>query len=271
MLILPSERELFCATSIRFNNNISLQHTHLNMELVRVNSGMRTFVIENTSYTMLAGDIAIVFPLQIHECPRPFLPGTYDVISINPMRLETFRNPFFTKIPVSPILRAGKMSPRIEQLASLITDSETGDYETELLDGLSMALIAEILRSQPMQPISSSCCDPDTAYRLLHTCAEHFTESDFSMERLAVITGISTRSISRFFSERLKVSFPRFHTMLRLQLAERLLTQDRKSVTETAFACGFGSIRSFNRSFTEFYGMSPCQYKVRKPETNGEL
>ena len=262
MLILSSNKELFCTTSVRMYNDISLLHTHLNMELVRVNSGMRTVVIENTAYTMQAGDIAIIFPLQIHEYPRPFLPGDYDCISINPMRLETFRNPFFSKIPVYPILHTKNMPPRIEQLVSLIVNLEPGDFETELYDGLSMALIAEILRSQPMKPVTF--CDPDTASKLLHTCAGHFTEPDFSMEKLAAVTGISIRSISRFFSERLKVSFPRFHTLLRLQLAERMLTQDRKSVTETAFACGFGSIRSFNRNFTEFYGISPCQYKIQK-------
>ncbi|HEV2377175.1 MAG TPA: AlkA N-terminal domain-containing protein [Streptosporangiaceae bacterium] len=49
----------------------------------------------------------------------------------------------------------------------------------------------------------------------------------------------------------------------RLQTARRLLAETAMPVSDIAFASGFASIRQFNASFTESYGMSPSALRSR--------
>ena len=46
--------------------------------------------------------------------------------------------------------------------------------------------------------------------------------------------------------------------------AETLLRKTKYSVTEIAEMSGFGSIRSFNRAFSEHFHLSPTEYRNQK-------
>lgn len=52
--------------------------------------------------------------------------------------------------------------------------------------------------------------------------------------------------------------------MLRINDAQSMLENGGISITETAVQCGFGSIRTFNRTFLKYIGMSPGEYAKRR-------
>lgn len=61
------------------------------------------------------------------------------------------------------------------------------------------------------------------------------------------------------FRQRLNTSFKDFVNQLRLEAACELLKKGT-SMTESAYASGFSSVRTFNRVFSNYMNMSPREY-----------
>lgn len=86
-----------------------------------------------------------------------------------------------------------------------------------------------------------------------------------SLESIAGALGLSPRSVQRLF-EREGVSFSEFLLDRRLARAHALLTADAangRTIGDIAFACGFGDISWFNRSFRARYGATPSDIRNR--------
>ena len=54
-------------------------------------------------------------------------------------------------------------------------------------------------------------------------------------------------------------------TTLRVDAASNLLKNTDMSLVDIAFECGFGSERNFYRSFKEFTGLTPKEYRLSPP------
>ncbi len=57
-----------------------------------------------------------------------------------------------------------------------------------------------------------------------------------------------------------------FIKTIRLKQAAELLTQQKITISEVAYALGFNNLSHFSNTFKEFYGISPKEYseKYRK-------
>jgi AraC-like DNA-binding protein len=80
-------------------------------------------------------------------------------------------------------------------------------------------------------------------------------------DEIAKQAHFSPSAFSRFFKARTGKTFHDFVTELRVGRACRLLGEQELSVTEIAFACGFTSIASFNRSFRRAKNAAPTAYR----------
>ena len=60
------------------------------------------------------------------------------------------------------------------------------------------------------------------------------------------------------------MTFGKFLNNMRIEKAMTLLSASDKTVTEIAYECGFGSLRSFNRVFMAFAGKTPTAFKKEK-------
>jgi AraC family transcriptional regulator of adaptative response / DNA-3-methyladenine glycosylase II len=81
------------------------------------------------------------------------------------------------------------------------------------------------------------------------------------LEAVAGRLGITDRHLRRAFGAEFGVSPVAFAQTQRLLLAKRLLTDTALSVTEVAFASGFGSLRRFNALFKQRYRLQPGQLR----------
>src|SRR6202167_4405938 len=108
---------------------------------------------------------------------------------------------------------------------------------------------------------------------------EEHALSSAKVGELAASLGISDRHLRRVTESELGVSPIELAQTQRLLLAKRLLADTRLSLTEIAFASGFGSVRRFNALFKSRYSLSPralrgganaaeglhCQLEFRPP------
>jgi len=101
----------------------------------------------------------------------------------------------------------------------------------------------------------------DAAQRVAAGVARRIGESaaidGADLETIAAEFGLSSRQVRRIVRSQLGVSPMELVLTRRLLLAKQLLTETRLSVSEIAYASGFGSLRRFNDAFRTRYDMSP--------------
>lgn len=82
-----------------------------------------------------------------------------------------------------------------------------------------------------------------------------------SVETLAERLGVTTRHLSRLFNEYLGASPKAIAQTRRLQFAKRLVDETGLSMTDIAYAAGYGSVRRFNDHFGRVYQRTPSSLR----------
>lgn len=96
--------------------------------------------------------------------------------------------------------------------------------------------------------------------RLQHLMEQHYADSEFSVERLGELTGLSRTQLYRKLKGLTGLTPTDFIRQYRLQQAVELLRQGGKQVSEVAYATGFSSQAYFSRVFKEVYGVAPSEF-----------
>jgi AraC family transcriptional regulator, regulatory protein of adaptative response / DNA-3-methyladenine glycosylase II len=81
---------------------------------------------------------------------------------------------------------------------------------------------------------------------------------------LAADLGVSARHLRRLFQEHVGVTPAQLARSSRAHFARRLLDETDLSITEIAFASGFGSLRQFNRTINEIFRATPRELRARR-------
>ena len=89
------------------------------------------------------------------------------------------------------------------------------------------------------------------------------------LSALAARVHVGERQLRRLFVDRLGAPPIGVHGTRRLLFAKQLLTETALPITEVALAAGFGSLRRFNATFLEAYGMAPRDLRKREPASHG--
>ena len=79
--------------------------------------------------------------------------------------------------------------------------------------------------------------------------AENQFGNKITVADMANASGYSVPQFSRLFTEFSGITPIRYLNTLRIMKSADMLLQDKKSVTDTAFECGFGSLEVFERNF----------------------
>ncbi len=108
--------------------------------------------------------------------------------------------------------------------------------------------------------LAPGCAPVDAASRLSQKAALIIEDGclfESGLGEVAGKLGVTDRHLRRVFTSEFGVSPVQYLQTQRLLLAKSLLTDTSLSVTDVAFAAGFGSLRRFNALFKEHYRMPP--------------
>lgn len=90
----------------------------------------------------------------------------------------------------------------------------------------------------------------------------HFTE-EVSMQEMAAMANLSATQFNHRFRTILRMSPTVYLLSLRIQQAQRLLTQTSKSIAEIGTEVGFYDQSHFTKRFRRVTGMTPLAYRTR--------
>lgn len=237
------------------------QHLHSYIEIIYVKSGHSRCSVDFTEYELHSGDVMFIFPEQIHAYGQPSGP-VENYALLFPGNIPGFTEVFEKMLPVCPILH-GAVTKEIEalfQIAYKTKANRKAPYAVGAAQGYIAILLSKLLPLLPLQPIQDG--EKNLARSLVTYCTAHFCEP-ITLRDVAGALGYSPTYISHIFSEKFKVGFSKFINTLRVEEAKKALRTE-KSITEIAFACGFGGQRSFNRVFKEATGKTPSEYRKSK-------
>ncbi|MFE7976087.1 GlxA family transcriptional regulator [Streptomyces shenzhenensis] len=112
---------------------------------------------------------------------------------------------------------------------------------------LSVQLLAQVARSDPLREVQ-------------YWAAANLA-SDLSVPAMAQRAGLSTRQFARVFAEQVGMTPGRYVDLLRLEAAQRMLTDTRDGVVRIARACGYGTPEAMRLAFMRELDVSPTEYR----------
>ena len=225
---------------------------HHSFELITITAGAMTVTVGADRYELKKGESILVFPEQLHslesiESEHALFIFSSDIVGAFYSK-HSSEIPKYAKITASPFL--------ISELCAL--DEKTPIIK---LKGVLYSLCAML--------------DADTEYvkkkthedGLLYSVFE-FVEGNFdkscNLDDLGDALGYNSAYLSRYFSEATGMPFVSYVNQYRISRVCYMLKNSNKPVVECAYDCGYSSLRSFNRNFKLYMGMSPREYRLAK-------
>lgn len=84
---------------------------------------------------------------------------------------------------------------------------------------------------------------------------------EIKLEELASIANMTTTSLCRFFKQSTQKSLSTFINEVRIGYSCKLLIDDKLSISDVCFSCGYNNLSYFNRQFKKIIRLSPSQYQ----------
>jgi len=235
-------------------------HYHRFYEILHVTQNSRILKINNTEHLLDKNHIAIIPPFVPHQTvsgenfpeSRILIDAAWDFICDIPFCAELVSG-FSSK---NPIVDCSTFSERVTFLEQELLSrcaklsAETNRYAVLIyLSELFLLLSEHHTKSNNENEI----------LEILKFIESHFSEK-ITLELLEKRFFLSRFTISRKLKAYTGMSLPQYVNTIRLIHAKKMLRQGL-GVTDTALACGFGSVSDFDRIFCAETQMTPSQYR----------
>jgi AraC-like DNA-binding protein len=255
-------------------------HTHEFSEIVIVLGGRALHVIGHERRPVAAGDVFVVKGSQAHDYTEIrdlrlinilFRPEELHLEPMDLSGLSGYEGLFSFESPDRECRTPNRMlhlAPK--ELAIALNYVESLDHELKMRDaGYSfmghsyfMQIVCYLSRvygkSKTPDPRARQCVSKAMDY-----LEAHF-EQPITVDELARVTYMSTRSFTRAFKAATGCSPIVYLVNLRLARAAGMLRQYDETVTSVAYKAGFNDGNYFTRQFHAMFGFAPSDYRKRQ-------
>ena len=239
----------------RLGKNTSNIHFHRSIELLYCMEHAKTVYLDGEERTVQKGELLVVPRFLVHYVPRPeyyqslsvVMPVQYTdifqqqaggrwfhdfVFSDKQLTEDICQHLLRLQHAVNPLLRRGIY----HYVLGVLLENGT------------------LIRQEQKQ-------SNDFAQRTLTYLENHYAEK-LSLETVADALGYNRCYFSTLFKKTFHAGFCDYLSMLRINKSLTLL--QNQSISDAAFAVGFGSVQNYYTNFKRIYGMPPAAYLGRK-------
>ncbi len=252
-------------------------HFHPEVELTLIRKGVGMRLVGDSMEPFSDGDLILLgsnLPHLWRSDPEYFdcnesLHVEADAIHF----MEDFWGSSFLELPelkgIKEVLykaqRGIKVLGKTQQKISALMDRMPKAKDAERLT-LLLNMLNKIYSSEEHQLLSSvgfdkayDHGDTDNINKIYNYTLEHFQEK-ICIHELAAIAHVSPNSFCRYFKSRTMKTYWQFLLEVRIGYACKLLSENKISVSQICFSCGFNNLSNFNRQFKEKIGLTPSGY-----------
>ncbi len=238
--------------NIRFD-----KHLHQDFELMIPTYGSISVTTEDKNELLVPGQCALILSDQMHAYKTLGTSGCF-VHVFSPDVVGSFAKEIAGKVGSTALFPVPRSLTNY-YLDGIVTRK---DFRPFSLKGCLYGFLAEYLASVDLAPRKTK--QTTLLSSIFSYISTHFTEN-ITLEDVADNCGYDAHYLSRVFSSAVGINFKRVVNSYRLDYARTLLQESSLSITEVALASGFGSVRNFNRAFTEEYNEKPAERLKPRP------
>ena len=241
--------------TFEYGNNLTFPlHIHSCFEIIAITDGEMTVQIESKDYVLHKGDVIFIFPYQIHSTTTK-TKSAHTLCIFSSEIVALFYRLSHGKIPENPVINLKEPS-----VFFMFTKS-TNDDDLMKIKGILYLMFSELIKSTELvlkKKKSSSFLELlDKIFTFVN---ENYTE-ECSLKKISKELKYDYSYLSKFFSEFVGMSFNEYINRVRISKACYMLKNTDNIIIKISDACGFSSLRSFNRNFVKITGMTPTEYR----------
>lgn len=235
----------------KYLNSRNLPHWHPDCELIAVECGRLEVTCENKSYLLDKNEAFFIDSQQVHfmQAKRSdtqlfVIIFNYDIIKkyFANRRLTTPK--LYDKYDVATLYSQLKVELQNKQ-----------PYYNDVARGILTNFFVNVLRNEQFDSRKEKPAT-DRFKTLLEKIEKEFDTITF--DQAYDFMAMDEAYFCRYFKKATGMSFTQYLNHIRVDNAVQMLKQDENAqVTSVAYACGFGSIRHFNKVFKDLTGYSP--------------
>ena len=237
----------------KYRNSHNLLHWHFDCEFISVERGKLEVFCEKKLHTLAEGEALFTDSGQMHY-QRALEPDTV-------LRVIVFESSVFPALETFRLLspKLAGVYPVAEAYERLFRAlKEKKPFFGEEARCIVSELMINVFRGEAVVRRTGGDRTEDAFKRLLEDVEEHYEEYTFS--DAVSFMGMSEAYFSRYFKAMTGTTFSQYLNYVRTDAAVRCLQEGRgMTMTEISEACGFSTIRNFNRIFKELTGHSPSR------------
>ena len=220
-------------------------HIHRAFEYFEQIKGVTEVTVGNRKYVLQSGEAVLIFPMQAHSY-QTLEGGELKICIFSPDWVSEFYKKNENMLPVD------------NKLTCSLPWKMYGDSHFHK-KALAYFLCGEFEQGREYAGSSDKTKDTLLVSLLLYA-DKNYCKSCMLYDAAAEI-GYDYAYVSKFFRRSVGLSFRQYVNNLRIVEAKRLLNQSSLSIEEIGAACGFGSLRSFDREFRAQVSISPSEYR----------
>ena len=289
MILMPSksnnlDREklnvIIAPNRVSLINGISSSRKmlHEDIEIKYFYEGASTLLIGTQTLTARAGDVVIINPYEFHatiDCDEER--GKYHLFMIP---LDFFSGGGVDSLELRSLLLAKRQSfktlfsgdKRMTDILQRIVDEylEKNTAYHIAIRGLLTELFAILLRGGLVSGGTASNTNEILhLYELIEPSLNYIRNNyanEITLEELAQLCNISKYYFCRIFKEVTEKTAMEYLRDYRIEIADIMLVNTDRSVTEISELCGFDDVNYFCRCYKTRYGVSPGKRKTKIKE-----
>lgn len=263
-------------------------HWHANdyFEIYYSLSGACPVHFQDEVITVKPGTVLVVAPSVIHATP------CYEddqVLLYYTIRSSTFDQVFWNQLPSDNLMSTFFRQALSSQHATAYLHFETGEdadirfylyqiyqeycaaerYSSQMLNALMSAFFVLLLRRY--EGTARLPRRSDFFWKHEFSAILTYIQADFAVTNIKDVAQqfhYSDRQIGRIVQSCTGLTFADLILKLRMEQAEKLLTQKGASVDAISAAVGYSTPSSFFRAFAKYHGCTPREYAVRLQDQN---
>ena len=234
------------------------EHLHSRFEMVSPTSGRIVARMDGREYTLLPGDMLVVFP---------GVPHSYDPTEASEGYMLTFYSEMLGELgdsmtevqPAEPLIHLAEHDRDVAYCFERLTEMAGGKVDENLAQAYLTLLFIRLTNALELEQAEPSA-SKELLYRAMQYISQNLSQP-LNIRTTAHALGVNSYYLSHVLNERLHMGFRAYLNALRIERARRYLRVTAWSVEEVAAACGFITLRTFDRVFLELCGCTPREFR----------
>lgn len=255
------------------------EHFHENyFELSIITSGKGTIITNGIPTDVKKDDIYLSFPYETHEIKSDAVSDLkYDYVAF--LCLEAEMADEFLQISKKRY-SANERVVHSERIKALISNAiseidENKKYSNELLKCIFNELMIYSVRKfnsdkDETEKYSNGVTDAEA---LCHTLMNYIDNNIYSLKNLSELSDFAKYSygyLSSLFKKTTGENLASYYREKKLETAGKLISGNRLKTTQISEMLGYSSVYAFSKAFTNYYNISPRDYRKNHLADNDE-